>query len=130
MWPVRRAAVMAGQLAEGDLSQRARQRALELANDADIRLSPPRPKKVAVAPAPRPQRTASQVAPKIDRLPRPATILTRVYKGEALQVKVLEHGLAFEGALYPSLSAVAKAITGSHCNGFLFFRLGANGGSR
>ena len=24
---------------------------------------------------------------------------------------------------YASLSAVAKAITGSHCNGFLFFHL-------
>jgi hypothetical protein len=130
VWLIKRIAWRMQALAEGDLSQRARQRALELANDADIRLAPPRPKKVAVAPAPCPQRTASQVAPKIDRLPRPGTILTRVYKGEALQVKVLECGLAFEGAVYPSLSAVAKAITGSHCNGFLFFRLGAKGGSR
>jgi Protein of unknown function (DUF2924) len=53
-----------------------------------------------------------------------------VYKGETLQVKVLERGLAFEGAIYASLSAVAKAITGSHCNGYLFFRLNGQGGSR
>jgi hypothetical protein len=35
----------------------------------------------------------------------------------------LGHGVAFEGTVYPSLSAVAKAITGSHCSGHLFFRL-------
>jgi hypothetical protein len=40
-----------------------------------------------------------------------------------LQVQVQEDGFVFEGQRYPSLSAVAKAITGSHCNGFLFFRL-------
>jgi hypothetical protein len=44
-----------------------------------------------------------------------------------LQVKVLRRGLEFEGKIYPSLSAVAKAITGSHCNGFLFFRLTPKG---
>jgi hypothetical protein len=30
----------------------------------------------------------------------------------------------FEGDVYKSLSAVAKAITGQHCNGYYFFRLG------
>jgi hypothetical protein len=40
-----------------------------------------------------------------------------------LQVKVLTKGFEYDGALYRSLSAVAKAITGSHCNGYLFFRL-------
>jgi hypothetical protein len=35
----------------------------------------------------------------------------------------LEHGFVYEGTLYPSLSAVAKAITGSHCSGYLFFHL-------
>jgi hypothetical protein len=40
-----------------------------------------------------------------------------------LQVRVLRHGVEFEGTVYPSLSAVAKAITGSHCSGHLFFRL-------
>jgi hypothetical protein len=35
---------------------------------------------------------------------------------------VLTEGFAYGGRVYPSLSAVAKAITGSHCNGFLFFR--------
>jgi hypothetical protein len=46
-----------------------------------------------------------------------------------LQVKVLAEGFEFEGQVYGSLSAVAKAVTGSHCNGFLFFHLTANGGN-
>ena len=32
-------------------------------------------------------------------------------------------GFEMEGMFYKSLSAVAKQITGSHCNGFHFFRL-------
>jgi hypothetical protein len=39
-----------------------------------------------------------------------------------MQVQVLTEGFAYAGSVYPSLSAVAKAITGSHCNGFWFFR--------
>ena len=39
-----------------------------------------------------------------------------------MQVQVLTDGFAYAGRVYPSLSAVAKAITGSHCNGFHFFR--------
>jgi len=37
---------------------------------------------------------------------------------------VLPAGFEFEGHIYKSLSAVAKAITGQHCNGYYFFRLG------
>jgi hypothetical protein len=42
VWLVKRIAWRLQALAEGDLSERARQRAAELANDADLRLSPPR----------------------------------------------------------------------------------------
>ena len=41
-WLVKRIAWRMQALAEGDLSERARQRVLELANDADLRLNPPR----------------------------------------------------------------------------------------
>ena len=41
---------------------------------------------------------------------------------------MLASGFEFDGQVYPSLSAVAKAITGSHCNGFLFFRPDHQGG--
>src|SRR5262249_39172884 len=44
-WLVKRIAWRMQALAEGDLSERARRRAAELANDADLRLGPPRPKK-------------------------------------------------------------------------------------
>jgi hypothetical protein len=39
-----------------------------------------------------------------------------------VQVHVLTEGFAYAGRVYPSLSAVAKAITGTHTNGFHFFR--------
>jgi hypothetical protein len=97
-----------------------------LANDADLRLNPPKPKPATVTP----EHTQAAVLrfPPDGRLPPPGTILTRVYKGATLQVKVLPQGFEFEGEVYTSLSAVAKAITGSHCNGYLFFRRGAKGG--
>ena len=60
----------------------------------------------------------------LQRMPPPGTIITREYKGQTLQVKVLPQGFEFEGEVYKSLSAVAKAITGQHCNGYHFFRLG------
>jgi hypothetical protein len=65
--------------------------------------------------------------PRDNRLPRPGTILTRRYKGRTLQVEVLEQGLAYDGQVYRSLSAVAKAITGSHCSGHFFFGLTQKG---
>ena len=67
---------------------------------------------------------------KSERLPAPGTILTRSYRGQALEIKVLVEGFEFAGQAFKSLSAVAKAITGSHCNGFLFFRLGKYGAQR
>ena len=115
-WLVRRIAWRVQALAEGDLSERARQRAAELANDADLRLLPPRITK------PVPAKARVSTAPD-DRLPMPGTIITRPYKGQTLQVRVLPEGFEFEGETYKSLSAVAKAITGSHCNGYHFFRL-------
>ena len=107
--------------AEGDLSERARRRAIELANDSDLRLSPPKPKDVA--PSGERVRIAALPIGREDRLPPPGSVITRVYKGEALQVKVLPRGFEFEGETFTSLSAVAKAVTGTHCNGFLFFKL-------
>ena len=119
-WLVKRIAWRLQAQAEGDLTERARRRAAELANDADLRLSPPREKPVSVAPefteTPTPRGHGDA------RVPLAGTILTRAYKGETLQVQVLQHGFEFEGVVYPSLSAVAKAITGQHCNGFHFFR--------
>jgi hypothetical protein len=121
-WLVKRIAWRLQAVAEGDLSERARQRADELANDADLRMSPPKSKPVAPTPPERTTTTTIRVTGD-DRLPLPGTIITREYKGQTLQVRVLPNGFEYEGEVYRSLSAVAKTITGSHCNGYLFFRL-------
>jgi hypothetical protein len=105
-------------LAEGSLSERARRRAAELARDTDLRLNPPRSKAAAAAP-PEP---AGVPEPADPRLPPPGTILTRPYKGQLVQVQVLTDGFAYAATVYPSLSAVAKAVTGTHTNGYHFFR--------
>ena len=120
-WLVKRIAWRLQALAEGDLSERARQRAAALAHDADLRLSPPRPR--ATVPVAAPERPTRRPDNRNDRLPTPGTILSRPYKGTLVHVRVLEQGFVYEGTLYRSLSAVAKAITGSHCSGYLFFRL-------
>jgi hypothetical protein len=57
------------------------------------------------------------------RLPKPGTVLIRVYRGLRLTVTVLERGYEWNGQCFPSLSAVACAITGQHWNGRLFFGL-------
>ncbi len=121
-WLVKRIAWRLQALAEGDLSERARRRAAELANDADIRMSPPKAK---AAPAEATDRTMTvMLGDKADdRLPLPGTIITREYKGGVVQVQILANGFEFAGEVYKSLSAVAKAITGSHVNGYAFFRL-------
>jgi hypothetical protein len=118
-WLIRRIAWRLQALAEGDLSERARRRAAELANDADLRLSPPR----AVSKPSEQTPTETRRRRYDQRLPPPGTVIVRHYKGATLQVRVLAHGLSYDGHVYPTLSAVAKAITGSHCNGYLFFRL-------
>jgi len=107
--------------AEGDLSERARRRAMELANDSDVRLMPPR----ADAEARRRGSATRQAAGDRDpRLPAPGSAITRHYKGRRIEVIVTPAGFEYEGELYRTLTAVAVAITGTHCNGFRFFRLG------
>jgi hypothetical protein len=109
-------------LEEGGLSERARRRAEELADDTHLRVRAPRRPAVAAS---APQRPAATVAdmPKDARLPVPATVLTREYRGKTILVTVLEQGFKYEGVVYRSLSAVAKAVTGSHWNGYGFFGL-------
>jgi hypothetical protein len=126
-WLVKRIIWRLQALAEGDLSERARRRAAELAQDADLRLSPPRQKQTASASVPKNRKASTLVN---GHLPLPGTVLTRWYKGQTLKVQVLRHGFEYDGQVYKSLSAVAKAVTGSHTSGFLFFRPALRGERR
>ena len=115
-------------LAEGELSQRARARAREIANDADLRVLAPRGFFSAggepVEIIPRDQ------SKKINdpRLPLVGTMLRRNWKGQTILVEVLPKGFRYEGRQYPSLSNIAFEITGTRWNGFAFFGLMRNVG--
>lgn len=113
-------------LAEGGLSERAKRRALEIANDADLRLRAPRTKfgqETTIDPR---LSITRKVSGDLDRrLPPPGSYLEREYKGRRVMVKVLTKGFEFEGRMYRSLSAIASEVAGTKWNGFLFFNLSA-----
>jgi len=117
---VKRIAWRLQSLAEGDLSERGRRRAQELANDADIRMRAP---KMLATDAPERTRTGAVHVPHDKRVPMPGAVLTRDYKGKTFIVTVLPNGFEHDGKVYRSLSAVARAITGTHWNGYHFFGL-------
>jgi hypothetical protein len=95
-WLVRRIAWRMQALAEGDLSERARQRAAELANDADVRTTIPKPPKAK--PSPVGGGTTATVTMACDnRLPMPGQELMHEYRGQTFLVRVLEKGFEFEG---------------------------------
>lgn len=126
-WLFRRVAWRIQSLAEGDLSERARRRAADLARDVDVRVRPP-----TARPEPRPGPRLVTVTGQLassggDRLPAPGSVLRRAFKGTEHEVTVLAQGFEYQGKTYRSLSAVATAITGSHWNGFLFFGLTKKG---
>lgn len=115
-------------LEEGDLSERARQRAMEIANDADLRIRAP--KRVAVQAETQNTVTETLVLGRDPRLPLPGTILKRAYKGRVIRVMVVENGFEFEGEVFESLSAVATKATGTRWNGFQFFGLTKKGAAQ
>lgn len=116
-------------LAEGGLSERARRRALEIANDADLRVRAPKTafqQDVGFSLNGTVQRS---LAPQTDpRLPAVGEEIARDYKGRSIVVKVREGGFEYEGKLYKSLSAIARVVTGTKWNGFLFFGLASGDG--
>jgi hypothetical protein len=111
--------------AEGQLSERARQRAWELAQDADLRVRAPRAFWDTLGANPAAPEGPSNRDP---RLPAPGSTLKRTHRGRPLVVEVLERGFRYNGKIYGSLSAIAYQVTGTRWNGFLFFADGLNTG--
>ena len=101
--------------AEGDLTERARQRAAELIADADLRLNTRR--KLPL------QSGIRSEGHRDPRLPAVGTIVERTFQGRVISARVLETGFEYEGRKFDSLSAVACEVTGMRWNGFDFFRL-------
>jgi len=81
------------------------------------------PKKKA---SPKPKRAPAKAAPSRDRdprLPKAGAVLTRTFKGKEIKVEVLDAGFAYDGKTWRSLSAIAKEVSGTSWNGYLFFGL-------
>jgi Protein of unknown function (DUF2924) len=86
-----------------------------------VRRTPP--KWATLGEAPEDAKKVALAATADPRLPPAGTAIVRDYRGRAVRVVVLVDGFEFEGERYRSLSAIAKAVTGSHINGFRFFNL-------
>jgi hypothetical protein len=61
--------------------------------------------------------------PGADRRLKPGTVLVREYRGERHTVTVVSGGYLWRETTYPSLSTVARVITGTAWNGHRFFGL-------
>jgi hypothetical protein len=66
---------------------------------------------------------------RADNRPLPGTRLLREYAGIEHAITVLQDGFEWERRPYRSLSAIARAITGTRWNGWTFFGLRTRGGA-
>jgi hypothetical protein len=106
------------ELAEGGLSERALAKIEELGGDMPVRVRPVRdPNALDLLNV---GNTSDERDP---RLPPAGTVLTRMYKGHAHEVTVLENGFEYLGEKHNSLSIIAGLITGTNWNGYLFWGL-------
>lgn len=108
---VKRLAYRLQELAYGGLSEAARTRMEEIAQEAGL-------DEEASLPG-RGRRTHTRSR----ELPVAGTQLVRVWDDRRYEVTVTSTGFEFEGRPYRSLSAIANAITGGHWNGRVFFGL-------
>jgi hypothetical protein len=105
--------------AEGDLSERARRRIVEIADETDLHTRVPRG--FLGMPG---QAATSALGTNHDlRLPPVGTELRRRFGNRDIVVKVLPKGFEYEHQRYRSLSAIAREVTGTRWNGLLFFGL-------
>ena len=113
-----------------ELSDEAKARLDEL--QQQFRDSPP----TEWFPGARRNRPATQPAPvqrkpvRVAKAPKVGTTLVRDYKGTRITVTVVEGGFMYDNEFFKSLSAIAKAVTGSHCSGVAFFNATGKGVKR
>ena len=118
----RRLAFRLQEIRLGGLSDRAKARLTELGQAEFQRGRTPNGGCVVTGPGP--MATASPRRVRDARLPVSGSVITKRYKGRELRVVVREDGFEYDGAVFGSLSALAREITGStHINGKLFFNL-------
>ena len=98
---IKRLAYRVQELAYGGLSARAEVKLKSLAEEEEHRLKGKAPRRIA--------------------RPIAGTRLVREWKGVEHHVTVLDNGFEYQGRKYTSLSAIARAITGTRWNGPLFF---------
>jgi hypothetical protein len=104
---IRRLAYRIQELVYGGLSREARQKLAAIADGDEAKSKEP----------PRKRQAANL---------QPGTRLLRDWHGERYEVVVQEDGFLYDGKMYRSLSAVARAITGSYWSGNRFFGLTPN----
>ena len=104
---IRRLAYRIQELVYGGLSRETRQKLVALSDDQNT----------TATKSPR-KRQATNL--------QPGTRLLRDWHGERYEVVVQDDGFLYDGKKYRSLSAVARAITGSYWSGNRFFGLTPN----
>jgi Protein of unknown function (DUF2924) len=72
-------------------------------------------------------RTTGRVGPTPSLSLKPGARLVREWRGRTHTITVMEDGFEYAGENYPSLTTIAKKITGAHWSGLRFFGLLAAG---
>jgi len=111
---IKRLAYRIQELAYGGLSDTTRAQMADILQDAGLDEQPSIP-----------GRGRTQKRP--DDLPLAGTRLVREWNGRRYEVTVASGAFILEGRRYRSLTAITKAITGTHWNGRAFFGLRNNG---
>jgi len=114
--------------AEGGLPESTRQYALEIAREVGLRVRVCANAVRRQNGVPVDQAVTTAIASIHDpRLPMPGSLLVKEFRNRTIVVKVLDEGFEYDGRRFASLSAIAKEITGTKWNGFLFFGLTKEG---
>ena len=74
---------------------------------------------------PNPSNSQKQQASKTkdSRIPPVGSVISKTYRGQQVEVKVLENGFEYKGKVYKSISRVAMTITKRQISGYVFFGL-------